>query len=176
MRDHTPRWCRVALLALGCTPSQHPPSAASSADASLVAAVEPAPDGRAQMIGRPWLRQRATLSLHGAEATLALDSESGVADVRCPEELAGTSTEGCGSPAEARALERRVDRAHAEWRGVAETRGGDVRLTLRSGPGVAPMSLRCRWSGGGLDCAAVSGWPVGEGYRSPSAVSFARPR
>jgi hypothetical protein len=176
MRPRTPRWCLAALAATGCTPSP-PSSNPSNVEAPLVASVEPATDGRAQMIGRPWLRQRATLSLRGSEARVAFDSESGVADVRCPEELAGTSTQGCGSAAEARALEQRVDRAHDEWRGEATSTRGSLRLSLRSPQGTASLHLSCRWvEGGALGCDEVSGWPVREGFVAPAAVTFSRSR
>jgi hypothetical protein len=164
------------MVALGCTPTP-PSSTASNVEAPLVASVEPGTDGRAQMIGRPWLRQRATLSLHGGEARIAFDAESGVTDVHCPEELVGTSTQGCGSVEEARALEQRVDRAHDEWRGEATTERGTLRLRLRSPRGTDSLTLGCRWSDGGtLGCDEVSGWPVREGFVAPAAVTFARSR
>lgn len=174
MPNHALPWYALAALALGCTPTPHPASGASSINVRLVAALEPATDGRPQMIGRPWLRQRAVLSLRGSEASVVLDAEAGVADVRCPEELAGTSMQGCGGPADARALEQRVDRAHEEWRGEAATRGRAVQLTLRPVQGVGRWTLSCRQVDAGLDCDEVSGWPVPEGFRSPSAATFAR--
>ena len=145
------------------------------AESPLVASLNPATDGRPQMLGRPWLRQRAALTLHNADATLTLDSEAGVSHVRCPEELVGTSTQGCASPAEARALEQRVDRTHEAWRGQAVTHGGEVHLSLRPSQGALDLTLHCRWvEAGALACAQVSGWPVREGFQTPEAVTFAR--
>lgn len=163
----------LAGPALGCATSP-PASAAASVEAPLVASVEPAPDGRPQMIGRPWLRQRATLSLAGADARLVIDSESGVANVNCPEELRGTSTEGCASPEAARALEQRVDRGSESLRGSATTERERVRVELRAAQGAEPLRLSCRWVDATLRCDEVTGWPVREGFTAPTTVTFAR--
>lgn len=140
----------------------------------MVATVELAPDDRPQMIGRPWSRQRATLSLHNAEATLQIDAAWGVRDVRCPEELRGTAMQGCGGEDDARALEARIERGSTALRGAVTTVGDALTLTLRGDAGAPEVSLRCQRSDAGLACAEVRGWPVREGFRPPAEVRFAR--
>lgn len=166
---------RAWIMTLGlaaCTPSPAPTGATRAAvEAPLVASVDLATSGGPHLIGTPWARVRATLTL-GAEAALELETESGVRNVQCPEELRGTSMQGCASEADARALEARVDRARETWRGTATPDGDALALSLRAGE--RALSLHCRRADGGLDCEVSSGWPAREGFRAPASLSLRR--